>query len=145
MPASAFGSGMIMGVDPGWEKVGYVAVAGLTEVGFSFAADLLMVVSHQGRGVVDVVTGAVIARDRDEPGVAGACRASTRGSGRLGRMLTSCSCRRPTVRLAERSEARAGEGPLSHPRFPSCFGHSPRGSLGSRGLGSAGQPNDEVR
>ena len=59
---------MIMGVDPAWEKVRYVAVGGLTEVGFSLVAGLLLVVSHQGRGIVDVATGAVVARDRDEQG-----------------------------------------------------------------------------
>jgi hypothetical protein len=59
---------MIIGVDTEWESVRYVAVGGLTEVSFSLVADLLLVVSHQGRGVVDVPTGAVVARDADERG-----------------------------------------------------------------------------
>jgi len=56
------------GVNPDCEKVAYVAVGDLTEVGFSLAAGLLLVVGHQGRGVVEVETGAVIARDGDEQG-----------------------------------------------------------------------------
>jgi hypothetical protein len=46
-----------------WRKVTYLAVGGLTEVGFA-AGSLLLVVSHQGRGVVDLASGNVLARDR---------------------------------------------------------------------------------
>jgi hypothetical protein len=41
---------------PQWRKVAYLAVGGLTEVGFA-AGSLLLVVSHQGRGVVDLASG----------------------------------------------------------------------------------------
>jgi len=39
-------------------------VGGLTEMGFA-AGSLVLVVSHQGRGVVDLTSGDVIARARD--------------------------------------------------------------------------------
>jgi hypothetical protein len=42
--------------DPRSGKVRYVAVTGMTKVGFCLIADLLLVVSHQGRGVVHVAT-----------------------------------------------------------------------------------------
>jgi hypothetical protein len=51
-----------------WKKIAYVAVGGLTEVGFVPGCSLLMVVSHQGRGIVDLVSGQRIARDRQETG-----------------------------------------------------------------------------
>jgi hypothetical protein len=50
-----------------WRKVGVLAVGGLTDVGFAGGA-LLLVVSHQGRGVVDLASGELVARDRDETG-----------------------------------------------------------------------------
>jgi hypothetical protein len=50
-----------------WKKVAYLAVGGLTEVGFA-AGSLLLVVSHQGRGVVDLASGELLARDRQETG-----------------------------------------------------------------------------
>ena len=50
-----------------WKKVAYLAVGGLTEVGFA-AGSLLLVVSHQGRGVVDLASGELLARDRRETG-----------------------------------------------------------------------------
>src|SRR6478609_9554462 len=49
------------------KKVTYLAVGGLTEVGFAVGS-LLLVVSHQGRGVVDLASGNVLARDRQETG-----------------------------------------------------------------------------
>jgi hypothetical protein len=49
-----------------WKKVTYLAVGGLTEVGF--AEGFLLVVSHQGRGVVDLASGELLARDRQETG-----------------------------------------------------------------------------
>ena len=49
-----------------WRKVTYLAVGGLTEVGS--AAGSLLVVSHQGRGVVDLASGELLARDRQETG-----------------------------------------------------------------------------
>jgi len=50
-----------------WRKVTYLAVGGLTEVGFA-DGPLLLVVSHQGRGVVDLASGELLARDRHETG-----------------------------------------------------------------------------
>jgi hypothetical protein len=50
-----------------WRKVAYLAVGGLTEVGFAEGSKLL-VISHQGRGVVDLASGELLARDRQEPG-----------------------------------------------------------------------------
>jgi hypothetical protein len=50
-----------------WKKVAYLAVGGLTELGFA-AGSLLLVVSHQGRGVVDLASGELLARDRHETG-----------------------------------------------------------------------------
>jgi hypothetical protein len=50
-----------------WRKVTYLAVGGLTEVGFADGR-LLLVVSHQGRGVVDLASGDLLARDRHEAG-----------------------------------------------------------------------------
>ena len=48
-----------------WRKVTYLAVGGLTEVGFA-GGRLLLVVSRQGRGVVDLASGKLLARDRHE-------------------------------------------------------------------------------
>jgi hypothetical protein len=50
-----------------WRKVAYLAVGGLTEVGFADGSKLL-VISHQGRGVVDLASGKLLARERQEPG-----------------------------------------------------------------------------
>lgn len=41
----------------GWEAVGKFAVGGLTEIGFSKTAELLLVVSSSGRGVIDCAQG----------------------------------------------------------------------------------------
>ncbi|HEX9520061.1 MAG TPA: hypothetical protein VF940_28275 [Streptosporangiaceae bacterium] len=51
-----------------WRRVADLAVAGLTEVGFGEPVSRLLVVSHQGRGVVDCLTGMVVARDAQETG-----------------------------------------------------------------------------
>src|SRR2546430_4506708 len=52
-----------------WRKVAYVAVGGLTEVGFGRNPRFLLILSHQGRGVVDCVNGVRAARDsREGPG-----------------------------------------------------------------------------
>jgi hypothetical protein len=53
---------------PTWRKVTYLAVGGLTEVGFA-DGPLLLVVSHQGRAVVDLASGELLARDQHEIGV----------------------------------------------------------------------------
>jgi hypothetical protein len=50
-----------------WESVATHAVGGLTEVGFAAGTDLLLVVSHSGRGVFDGRTGERLARDPGEP------------------------------------------------------------------------------
>jgi hypothetical protein len=50
-----------------WRKVTYLPVGGLTEVGFA-DGPLLLMVSHQGRGVVDLASGELLARDRQESG-----------------------------------------------------------------------------
>jgi hypothetical protein len=51
-----------------WTKIADVAVGGLTEVGFVPCSSLLLMVSHQGRGIVDLVSGNRMARDRRETG-----------------------------------------------------------------------------
>ena len=48
-----------------WKKVAYLAVGGLTEVGFA-AGSLLLVVSHQGRGVVDLASGELLVSESEE-------------------------------------------------------------------------------
>ncbi|HEX2475542.1 MAG TPA: hypothetical protein VHK01_12395 [Lacipirellulaceae bacterium] len=49
-----------------WVCLASHAVGGLTEIGFADDTDLLLVVSSQGRGVFDCLTGERVARDRDE-------------------------------------------------------------------------------
>jgi hypothetical protein len=49
-----------------WQKVGEYAIGGLTDVGFAENSDLLLVVSSQGRGVFDCITGTRVARDRND-------------------------------------------------------------------------------
>lgn len=53
---------------PGWRPSASVAVGGLTEIGFSKKAELLLVLSGQGRGVVDCSTGQKVARDNKVDG-----------------------------------------------------------------------------
>jgi hypothetical protein len=48
---------------PPWIASAVHAIGGLTEIGFADDTDLLLVVSHQGRGVLDCHTGQRIARD----------------------------------------------------------------------------------
>ncbi|MGY6019900.1 hypothetical protein [Streptomyces spinosirectus] len=52
-----------------WRRVAYVPVGGLLGIGFTShpgtCQDLVMVVSHDGHGLFDAVTGEKIARDRD--------------------------------------------------------------------------------
>lgn len=52
---------------PPWRCLGAHAVGGLTEVGFADGTDLLLVVSSQGRGIIDCRTGQRLARDRTAP------------------------------------------------------------------------------
>lgn len=49
-----------------WYRTGEFGVGGLTDVGFGRGTDLLLVISSQGRGVFDCVTGVRVARDYDE-------------------------------------------------------------------------------
>ena len=49
-----------------WRKVCTVSVGGLTDVGYGEGSDLLLAVSHSGRGVIDCTTGTRVARDPDD-------------------------------------------------------------------------------
>nr|WP_217161682.1 hypothetical protein [Streptomyces sp. AC512_CC834] len=52
-----------------WQSVGFAPVGGLLGIGFAShpdsGHDLVMVVSHDGHGLFDAVTGEKVARDRD--------------------------------------------------------------------------------
>lgn len=48
-----------------WVSRHIVRAGGLIGVGFAAASDLLLVATHDGRGVVDCVTGELLARDHD--------------------------------------------------------------------------------
>ena len=50
-----------------WRRVLYFSVGGLTEVGFSSDEATLLVISHAGRGLFDLTTGARLARDDEMP------------------------------------------------------------------------------
>lgn len=49
----------------GWQHVSSIAVGGLLSVGFSEIEPCLLVVSSQGRGLIDCETGEKIARDEN--------------------------------------------------------------------------------
>ena len=49
-----------------WKRLAVHPVGGLSEVGFADDSDLLLVVSTQGRSVIDCRSGELIARDRTE-------------------------------------------------------------------------------
>lgn len=51
-----------------WRNTGVHAVGGLTGVGFGRDSELLLVVSSQGRGVIDCATGLLVARDGEAYG-----------------------------------------------------------------------------
>ena len=51
---------------PPWKRVTIRAVGGLTEVGFGRGSDLLLIVSSRGLGVLDCLSGELVARDRSE-------------------------------------------------------------------------------
>ncbi len=51
--------------DP-WKRVATLAVGGLRSVGFDRESENLLVVSSQGRGVIDCLTGEKVARDYEE-------------------------------------------------------------------------------
>lgn len=48
-----------------WRLSATQAVGGLTDVGFISGTDFLLVLSRQGRGIYDCLTGERVARDRD--------------------------------------------------------------------------------
>lgn len=52
----------------GWERVVILHVGGLTDLGFSKSSPHLLIISSQGRGVVDCQTGQKVARDYAETG-----------------------------------------------------------------------------
>jgi hypothetical protein len=52
---------------PPWREIGTYAIGGLLFVGYEENSDLLLVVSSQGRGVFDCITGTLVARDRVSP------------------------------------------------------------------------------
>src|SRR5437588_3377906 len=52
-----------MATDQLWRLASTHPIGGLTEIGFTPDTPLLLVVSHQGRGVIDCETGERVARD----------------------------------------------------------------------------------
>jgi hypothetical protein len=50
-----------------WKQLLFLPVGGLTEVGFSKDERYLLVISHSGRGVVDLINGSVVERDPEVP------------------------------------------------------------------------------
>ena len=50
-----------------WSRVAVRAVGGLTEIGFSTDEQFLLVVSWQGRGLIDTRSGEKVARSSEEP------------------------------------------------------------------------------
>lgn len=54
---------ILLDVSP-WELRATVMAGGLVGVGFGHDSDFLLIVTHDGRGVVDCATGLKIARDR---------------------------------------------------------------------------------
>ncbi len=48
-----------------WKELRLPLVGGLVEVGFSESNDYLLTITADGRGLIDCVTGAKVARDRD--------------------------------------------------------------------------------
>ena len=51
---------------PPWELLANYTVGGLFQVGYASGSDLLLVLSSQGRGIFDCVTGKKLARDYEE-------------------------------------------------------------------------------
>jgi hypothetical protein len=49
-----------------WKRIATLAIGGLFQVGFAENSDLLLVLSYQGRGVINCITGEKIARDYQE-------------------------------------------------------------------------------
>jgi hypothetical protein len=106
---------------PTWRKVTHLAVGGLTEVGF--AARRLLVVSHQGRAVVDLASGDLLARDPHEVGAwldtARGGRAGDRAAGRrVDRRLRPCRGRLPDATMRR-------QRPKGQVKVPLITAHSP--------------------
>src|SRR5437773_441977 len=57
--------GMPLALPPGWRAVGTHPIGGLISVAFDRDSELLLITSHQGRGVFDCTTGQRVARDQD--------------------------------------------------------------------------------
>jgi hypothetical protein len=51
---------------PPWTHITTIAVGGVRAIGFDRNSELFLVVSSQGRGVIDAVSGEKVARDADE-------------------------------------------------------------------------------
>ena len=49
-----------------WTQLNIFAIGGLIQVGFAPQSDYLLVVSHQGRGILDCISGQKLARDLNE-------------------------------------------------------------------------------
>jgi hypothetical protein len=49
-----------------WNKIAVFPVGGLRSIGFQSGSDLLLVVSDQGRGVIDCLIGQKVSRDQNE-------------------------------------------------------------------------------
>ena len=76
-----------------WRQITTIAIGGLTEIGFADDSELILVLSWQGRGVVDGETGDRLARDRSDDRVDWYGRDSliARGFGPLdGRQIRLC-------------------------------------------------------
>ncbi len=57
---------VVCDVPPPWRRLQVWAVGGLFQVGYADGSDLLLVLSSQGRGVFDCITGEKLARDYQE-------------------------------------------------------------------------------
>ena len=74
---------------PWGRRQGTWIVGGALQVGYAEDSDLLLVLSHAGRGVFDCLTGEKVARDRDkDPGTFDLRKLTVRGFGPLeGRII----------------------------------------------------------
>ena len=60
------GNSIVRYPPPPWKRLPASLVGGLLQVGFAENSNLIIVLSHSGRGIFDCRTGASIARDYDE-------------------------------------------------------------------------------
>jgi len=72
---------------PPWRQLRACGVGGLTDVGFLDSTDMLLVMSHDGRGVFDCLTGERLARDRSREFEFDTANLLARGIGALGDRL----------------------------------------------------------